>query len=73
MVYKVSYLDDHVHKVDLIPFSGVVMQERRRSKMQLDIRVGASIKFAIIEQHGWILDDQGVERKITVKSAAMEK
>jgi hypothetical protein len=67
VLYKTT-LAYEVHKIDLIPGAGIVTEERRRN-----VAVGSTVKFAVSEQHGWLIDADGVEQKLIVKSAALTK
>lgn len=70
VIYNFTLAYD-IHKVDLIPFSGIVTEERRRKKTTLDVRVGTVVKFAISAQRGWLMDDRGIERSLLIRSASV--
>jgi hypothetical protein len=66
-VYRVNVLPG-IHKKDLIPFAGIVTEERRRAKDTWRVAVGSIVKFSISKERGWIVDNQGRERPLKVKS-----
>jgi hypothetical protein len=72
VIYK-TMLAYGVHKVDMVPGVGIVTEERRRKKTHLNVTVGGTVKFAVSEQHGWLVDNDGVEQKLIVKSAILAK
>src|SRR5579863_7477680 len=44
---------------------------RHRLELGIDLKPGAVVKFALSGRNGWIIDDSGVERKLTMTSAAV--
>ncbi len=62
-----------IHKQDMIPGIGIVTVERRRKKTHLNIAVGSDVKFALSEEHGWLLDSDGAEQKRIIKKATLQK
>ena len=38
---------------------------------RLDLAPGSNVKFALSGRRGWLIDDRGVERKLSVRSASV--
>jgi hypothetical protein len=69
--YQMMVIYD-IHKVDLIPVTGIVTVIRRQSRMvPFDVTVGNTVRFAVSSSRGWVIDDHGIERRMLVKSVSL--
>ncbi len=59
-----------IQKKDFVPGVGLIAVERRRRRT-IDVTLGGTVSLAIDAAHAqaWLIDNQGVERKLIVKSS----
>jgi|ERR1017187_1363499 hypothetical protein len=70
IVYRMIFRE-RIHKVDFVPGVDIVAGEIRRKKLHLDVTVGSLVRFAVSSRNGWLIDNQGIERKLIVKSESL--